>query len=98
MRRGLVACALVWPWVFGCTIDRTGTEARDGSPADGGPRPGDAAVDVGDAPGSMDAGCRAEGDEVCAEDARDEDCDGAIDEGCPAWFGRPSPLVRLHRS
>ncbi len=35
--------------------------------------------------------------ESCSEPG-DEDCDGAIDEGCAWNFGRPSPLVRLHVS
>lgn len=82
----------------GCAIERTGL-ASDGSVARLDAGDGGAPTDgSGDGPGpdaGLDAGCGAT--ERCAQPS-DEDCDGVIDEGCEWYFGRWSPLVRLHRS
>src|SRR5688500_822261 len=98
-RAPLVALACL---AAGCAIDRAGTGDPDGAAAPHDappPPPADAALD-GPAPtgAGLDAPPPCGPLEVCAEDRGDEDCDGEIDEGCPWHFGRPSPLVRLHRS
>lgn len=85
----------------GCSIDTGGLYVA--RPADAG-TDALAAADAGtpedastprDAPTTRDAGC--EPTEAC-DSAGDDDCDGIVDEGCAWHFGRPSPLVSLHRS
>jgi hypothetical protein len=84
-------CVSVGPPDSGPIAMDAGTDAGP-RPTDAGPRPTDARVDAG-----TDAG--ACGPEVCTPSERgatiaDEDCDGAIDEDCEWYFGRPQWLTR----
>jgi hypothetical protein len=65
-----------------------------GASPDAGPRR-DAGADLDGGPDTDDAGTPDAGCTVSAEvcDGDDDDCNGIVDDGCPYYFGRPSPVV-----